>query len=84
ASIAFIDICLPTLIKLSKVKKLDEATLIIIKIITSPTAALPCPAFDCPILFNYKPNAVLIGFLVAMLTSTAMILICNYFNVFNL
>ncbi|EGT3954202.1 PTS ascorbate transporter subunit IIC [Clostridioides difficile] len=42
------------------------------------------PAFDCPILFNYKPNAVLIGFLVAMLTSTAMILICNYFNVFNL
>ncbi|WP_281061783.1 PTS transporter subunit IIC, partial [Clostridioides difficile] len=27
------------------------------------------PAFDCPILFNYKPNAVLIGFLVAMLTS---------------
>ncbi|MDC0802642.1 PTS ascorbate transporter subunit IIC [Clostridium paraputrificum] len=42
------------------------------------------PAFDCPILFNYKPNAVLIGFLTAMITSTAIILICNYFNVFNI
>lgn len=42
------------------------------------------PAFDCPILFNYKPNAVLIGFITAMITSTIVILICNYFNVFNI
>ncbi len=41
------------------------------------------PAFDCPILFNYKPNAVLIGFLTAMITSTILILICNTFNVFS-
>ena len=41
------------------------------------------PAFDCPILFNYKPNAVLIGFIIAMILSTICILICNYFNVFN-
>lgn len=42
------------------------------------------PAFDCPILFNYKPNAVLIGFVTAMITSTLVLLICNYFNVFNM
>ena len=41
------------------------------------------PAFDCPILFNYKPNAVLIGFITAMVTSTLLVLISNYFNVFN-
>lgn len=42
------------------------------------------PAFDCPILFNYKPNAVLIGFLTAMIISTITILICNYFNIFSI
>lgn len=41
------------------------------------------PAFDCPILFNYRPNAVIIGFIVAMITSTVMILIANSFNVFG-
>lgn len=41
------------------------------------------PAFDCPIIFNYKPNAVLIGFITAMVTSTIMVLLCNYFNVFG-
>lgn len=40
--------------------------------------------FDCLILFNYKLNVVLIGFLVVMLIFIVMILICNYFNVFNL
>ena len=35
------------------------------------------PAYDCPMLFTYKPNAVLIGFVVAMITSTVLILICN-------
>ncbi|MCF0149732.1 MAG: PTS ascorbate transporter subunit IIC [Clostridium sp.] len=42
------------------------------------------PAFDCPILFNYKPNAVLIGFITAMITSTILVLISNYFNIFNI
>lgn len=41
------------------------------------------PAFDVPILFNYKPNAVIIGFIVAMITSTIMILIANTTNLFG-
>ncbi len=41
------------------------------------------PAFDCPILFNYKPNAVIIGFIVAMITSTIMIIIANTTNLFG-
>ncbi len=41
------------------------------------------PAFDCPILFNYKPNAVLIGFIAAMVVSTILILISNSMNVFG-
>lgn len=41
------------------------------------------PAFDVPILFNYKPNAVIIGFVVAMITSTIMIVIANTFNIFG-
>ena len=36
-----------------------------------------------PILFGYRPNAVIIGFVVAMLTSTVLVLIVNYFNVFG-
>lgn len=42
------------------------------------------PAFDCPIIFNYRPNAVLIGFLVAMITSTILIIITNTLNIFNI
>jgi ascorbate PTS system EIIC component len=42
------------------------------------------PAFDCPIIFNYKPNAVLIGFVTAIITSTILVLICNTANVFHL
>ena len=42
------------------------------------------PALDCPVIFNYKPNAVIIGFIVAMIVSTIMILICNTLNVFGL
>lgn len=41
------------------------------------------PAFDCPILFNYKPNAALIGFIVAMVVSTALILVFNSMNLFG-
>lgn len=41
------------------------------------------PAFDVPILFNYKPNAVIIGFIVAMITSTIVVIIADSFNVFG-
>ncbi len=42
------------------------------------------PALDAPILFNYKPNAVLIGFITAMIVSTALIFIANVTQVFGL
>lgn len=42
------------------------------------------PALDAPILFNYKPNAAIIGFVTAMVVSTVVILIANIFNVFGL
>lgn len=41
------------------------------------------PALDCPIIFNYKPNAVLIGFIVAMITSTIAIIIFAKMNMFG-
>ena len=41
------------------------------------------PAFDCPIIFNYKPNAVLLGFVVAMITSTIALVIANTTGVFG-
>lgn len=41
------------------------------------------PAFDCPIIFNYKPNAVLIGFVVAMITSTIAIIVFNSIGLFG-
>ena len=33
------------------------------------------PALDCPVLFNYAPNALIIGFVVAMITSTITIIL---------
>lgn len=41
------------------------------------------PAFDVPILFNYRPNAVIIGFLTAMITSTVLVVIANSMNLFG-
>lgn len=41
------------------------------------------PAFDVPILFNYKPNAVIIGFIIAMITSTIVVIIADSFNIFG-
>ena len=41
------------------------------------------PAFDVPILFNYKPNAVIIGFIIAMITSTIIVIIADSFNIFG-
>ncbi len=40
------------------------------------------PALDCPIIFPYAPNAVLIGFIVSMITSIITIVICAKFGVF--
>ncbi|MDT2596931.1 PTS ascorbate transporter subunit IIC [Enterococcus dongliensis] len=42
------------------------------------------PAFDVPILFNYRPNAVIIGFIVAMITSTLLVIVVNSFNLFGI
>lgn len=41
------------------------------------------PALDCPILFNYKPNAAIIGFIVAMIISTVLILVSNVTGLFG-
>ncbi|WP_142432892.1 MULTISPECIES: PTS ascorbate transporter subunit IIC [Enterococcus] len=41
------------------------------------------PAFDVPILFNYRPNAVIIGFIVAMITSTILVVLANSFQLFG-
>ncbi len=41
------------------------------------------PAFDLPILFNFRPNAVIIGFIVAMVTSTLLVIFANSFNIFG-
>ena len=42
------------------------------------------PAFDVPILFNYRPNAVIIGFIVAMVTSTILVVLANSFDLFGI
>lgn len=42
------------------------------------------PAFDVPILFNYRPNAVIIGFIVAMITSTILVILVNSFDLFGI
>lgn len=41
------------------------------------------PAFDCPVIFSYKPNAVIVGFVVAMIVSTITIVIFNTSNLFG-
>ena len=33
------------------------------------------PALDCPVIFNFAPNALIIGFIVAMITSTITIIL---------
>ena len=40
------------------------------------------PGLDCPVLFNYAPNALLIGFIVALVTSTITILITVPMGIF--
>ena len=41
------------------------------------------PAYDAPILFNYRPNAAIIGFLVSLVVSSIVLVLCNIFNVFS-
>jgi len=41
------------------------------------------PALDCPILFNYKPQAAIIGFVVAMVISTVLIIVANITGLFG-
>lgn len=42
------------------------------------------PAFDCPMVFSYKPNALMIGFLIALATSTVMVIITNTTDMFGI
>jgi len=41
------------------------------------------PAYDCPLIFPFRPNAVIIGFLLAMCISIPLMLVFNYFGVFG-
>ncbi len=41
------------------------------------------PAFDCPMLFSYKPNALLIGFIIALVVSTLSIIVINSVGIFT-
>lgn len=41
------------------------------------------PALDCPIIFPYAPNAVLIGFIVSMITSVITIIILGGTGLFS-
>lgn len=41
------------------------------------------PALDCPIIFPYAPNAVLIGFIVSMITSVVTLLIVGKVGLFQ-
>ncbi|RAL26417.1 PTS ascorbate transporter subunit IIC [Thermoflavimicrobium daqui] len=40
------------------------------------------PALDCPIIFPFAPNAVLIGFIVSMITSTITLILVGYTGLF--
>ncbi|WP_282929134.1 PTS ascorbate transporter subunit IIC [Anaerococcus sp. Marseille-Q7828] len=41
------------------------------------------PAFDCPVIFNYKPNAVIIGFITSMVVSTVTLIVVNKLGIFH-
>jgi len=41
------------------------------------------PAYDAPILFNYRPNAAMIGFLVSLVLSSIVLVVCNIVNLFG-
>ncbi len=41
------------------------------------------PAFDCPMIFSYKPNALMIGFLISLALSTVLVIVFNVTNLFG-
>ena len=41
------------------------------------------PAFDCPLIFPYRPNAVIIGFILAMGISVPLMMVANHFGIFG-
>jgi len=41
------------------------------------------PALDCPMLFSFAPNALVIGFITAMITSVITIIITSYLGIFQ-
>lgn len=41
------------------------------------------PAFDAPIIYNYKPNATILGFVIGMIVSTLFLLVANSMNLFG-
>lgn len=41
------------------------------------------PAYDCPLLFTYAPNAVIIGFIVSLVASTVTLITVSALGVFN-
>ena len=42
------------------------------------------PAYDCPMLFPYKPNALIIGFIVALVSSIPAIIFVNSTNLLGI
>jgi PTS system ascorbate-specific IIC component len=41
------------------------------------------PGLDCPLVFPYAPNAVLIGFIVSMITSTLTLILIGTTGIFS-
>lgn len=41
------------------------------------------PAYDCPLLFPYAPNAVIIGFILSMITSVILIFVTASLGIFK-
>jgi PTS system ascorbate-specific IIC component len=64
-------------IMLSGVRMMIQQILPAFKGISDKVVPHAIPALDCPIIFNYKPNAVIIGFGVAMVVSTVAIMALN-------
>lgn len=69
-------------IMLSGVRMMIQQILPAFKGISDRLVPNAIPALDAPIIFNYRPNAMMIGFIVAMFTSTALIVLVN--SQFNL
>ncbi|QKS69791.1 PTS ascorbate transporter subunit IIC [Paenalkalicoccus suaedae] len=64
-------------IMLSGVRMVIQQILPAFKGISDKLVPNAIPALDAPIIFTYRPNAVIIGFVVAMFVSTALIVLIN-------